>query len=96
MFRGSFAGVVAFDGTTGTGRWPCIETGNLAAIPDGPPPGYDNRAIYEDVYVKVAGTWLFSSRKYVYLWLSTDKVAGAPVKLEEDTPSQPIGGTHAE
>ena len=87
MFRGSFAGVVTIDGTTGTGRWPCIETGNLAAIPDGPPPGYDNRAIYEDVYVKIGGTWLFGSRNYIYLWLSTDKVAGAPVKLEEDTPA---------
>ena len=87
MFRGSFAGVVTIDGDKAAGRWPCIETGNIGTTPDGPPPWYDNRAIYEDDYVKIDGTWLFSRRNYVYLWLSTDKIAGAPVKLEGETVS---------
>lgn len=83
MFRGSFAGVVTLDGMTGRGRWPCIETGNSAATADGPGPGYDNRAIYEDLYVKKEGIWLFQKRNYVYLWLSTDRLPGAPVTLSE-------------
>ena len=81
MFRGSFAGVVTVDGAAGAGRWPCIETGTLI-LPDATSPqGYDNRAVYEDIYVKKDGTWLFSRRRYLYLWLSTDTLPGRPVKL---------------
>jgi ketosteroid isomerase-like protein len=76
LFRGSFAGVLQVDGDTATGRWPCIETGSFA---DGK--GYDNRAIYEDRYVRLGERWLFQQRRYVYLWLSSDPVAGAPVAL---------------
>jgi len=50
LFRGSFAGVVEIDGESGTGRWPCMETG---AWTDGR--GYDNRSYYEDRYRRVAG-----------------------------------------
>ena len=86
MFRGSFAGVVTLDGSTGHGRWPCIETGNLGVKANGPPPGYDNRAIYEDLYIKTDDIWLFKKRHYVYLWLSTNELPGAPVKLTEPGP----------
>ena len=80
MFRGSFAGVVGVDGAKATGRWPCIETGTLLR-PDKSPQGYDNRAVYEDEYVKSDGMWLFQRRRYLYLWLSTQQVPGSPVKL---------------
>jgi ketosteroid isomerase-like protein len=78
LFRGSFAGVVAFDGDKGTGRWPCIETGTFS---DGR--GYDNRAFYDDVYARIDGNWRFQRRHYTYLWLSNDKLPGAPVRLAQ-------------
>ena len=82
MFRGTFAGVVSVDGSTAIGRWPCIETGTLLVGPDKKTQqGYDNRSVYEDEYVKQDGVWLFSRRRYLYLWLSNDKLPGAPVKL---------------
>jgi ketosteroid isomerase-like protein len=76
LFRGSFAGVLQVDGDTATGRWPCIEIGTFA---DGK--GYDNRAMYEDRYVRQGERWVFQHRRYVYLWLSSDPVPGAPVAL---------------
>ena len=80
MFRGSFAGIVSIDGDTATGRWPSIETGTL--LDDNKcPQGYDNRAVYEDDYTKKDGVWRFRHRRYLYLWLSTDKLPGHPVKL---------------
>jgi ketosteroid isomerase-like protein len=81
LFRGSFAGVVAIDGDKATGRWPCVETGTFRATSSTPSTGYDNRAIYEDQYVKREGRWYFAHRKYVYLWLSYEKLPGGPVKL---------------
>ncbi|WP_316014804.1 nuclear transport factor 2 family protein [Roseobacter sp. HKCCA0434] len=71
LFRGSFAGVLDIDADTATGRWPCIETGTMQ---DGT--GYDNRAIYEDSYVREGGVWLFRSRTYHYLWLSDARIPG--------------------
>jgi ketosteroid isomerase-like protein len=79
LFRGSFAGVLHVEGDTATGRWPCVETGTFA---DGK--GYDNRAIYEDRYVREQGQWRFQHRRYVYLWLSSDPLPGAPVALAPD------------
>jgi ketosteroid isomerase-like protein len=76
LFRGSFAGVLRVDGDTASGRWPCIETGTFV---DGK--GYDNRALYEDRYVRRQGQWLFLHRRYVYLWLSSEPLPGAPVAL---------------
>lgn len=76
LFRGSFAGVLQVSGDEASGRWPCIETGTFA---DGK--GYDNRAIYEDRYVRQDDRWLFQHRRYVYLWLSSDTVPGAPIAL---------------
>jgi ketosteroid isomerase-like protein len=76
LFRGSFAGVINVQADTATGRWPCIETGSFA---DGT--GYDNRAIYQDQYIQRDGRWLFQSRRYHYLWLSRDPLAGQPVAL---------------
>ncbi len=76
LFRGSFAGVVEIDGDRATGRWPCVETGTFK---DGK--GYDNRAIYEDIYVRSDGRWLLQHRRYLYLWLSSEKLPGAPVPL---------------
>ncbi len=80
MFRGSFAGVVTVNGVNATGRWPCIETGTLLS-PNKSPQGYDNRAVYEDDYIKIDGLWLFQRRRYLYLWLSTRQMPGSPVKL---------------
>lgn len=77
LFRGSFIGVVTIEGDGATGRWPCVETGTFN---DGR--GYDNRAHYEDRYVREGGRWLFARRRYVYLWLSSDPLPGAPVPLE--------------
>jgi ketosteroid isomerase-like protein len=77
LFRGSFAGVITTDGDTATGRWPCIETGTFANAM-----GYDNRALYEDDYVRRGEQWLFKQRRYVYLWLSTEKLPGGSVKHE--------------
>jgi ketosteroid isomerase-like protein len=75
LFRGSFAGVVSVDGDTATGRWPCIETGTFAnGI------GYDNRAFYEDQYVRSEGQWYFMQRRYIYLWLSSESLPGKPIK----------------
>jgi ketosteroid isomerase-like protein len=76
LFRGSFAGVVNVDGDVARGRWPCIETGTFA---DGK--GYDNRALYEDRYIKRGGGWRFQHRRYLYLWLSNEPLPGAPVPL---------------
>lgn len=76
LFRGSFAGVVTVTGDRATGRWPCVETGTMK---DGR--GYDNRALYEDEYKRIDGRWLFAYRKYLYLWLSQEKLPGAPVAL---------------
>lgn len=77
LFRGSFMGVVIVDGGTLRGRWPCIETGTFN---DGQ--GYDNRAFYEDEYVRQDGRWLFRHRRYVYLWLSSVALPGGPVTGE--------------
>jgi ketosteroid isomerase-like protein len=74
LFRGSFAGVMAISDNTATGRWPCIETGTFS---DGK--GYDNRAYYDDEYVCRDGQWLFAKRSYVYLWLSSEKIAGRAI-----------------
>jgi ketosteroid isomerase-like protein len=79
LFRGSFAGVMAIDGNTATGRWPCIETGTFS---DGK--GYDNRAYYDDEYVCRDGRWLFAKRRYVYLWLSSEKIAGQAIAHSTD------------
>jgi ketosteroid isomerase-like protein len=79
LFRGSFAGVVTLDGDRGVGRWPCIETGVFA---DGE--SYDNRALYEDIYVREEGRWLFGHRRYLYLWLSSETLRGAAVRLGEE------------
>lgn len=76
LFRGSFAGVVTIRGDHGTGRWPCIETGTFADGRD-----YDNRALYEDIYVRSGGRWLFRQRRYLYLWLSGERLPGGPVPL---------------
>jgi ketosteroid isomerase-like protein len=76
LFRGSFIGVLEIDGDVATGRWPCVETGTFA---DGK--GYDNRAIYEDIYVRRIGRWWFKERRYVYLWLSSEALPGAPIPL---------------
>lgn len=76
LFRGSFMGVVTVDGDRLTGRWPCVETGTFA---NGE--AYDNRAIYDDVYVRRDGKWVFGHRRYIYLWLSSEPLPGAPVPL---------------
>lgn len=78
LFRGSFAGVVLIDSDKATGLWPCVETGTFA---DGR--GYDNRASYDDIYRRVDDAWHFQRRHYTYLWLSNDKLCGAPVRLVE-------------
>jgi SnoaL-like domain len=75
LFRGSFVGVVSIDGDSATGRWPCIETGTFA---DGI--GYDNRAFYEDKYIRIDRHWYFKQRRYVYLWLSSEKLPGNAIK----------------
>jgi ketosteroid isomerase-like protein len=72
LFRGSFAGVVDVQGDRASGRWPCIETGTFV---DGK--GYDNRAMYQDSYALRQGAWLFQSRKYIYFWLSNEKLPGS-------------------
>ncbi len=81
LFRGSFAGVVHIniDGDSATGRWPCIETGTFV---DGK--GYDNRAMYQDRYVYRDGRWLFQHRRYLYLWLSNEKLLGEPIALGDE------------
>jgi ketosteroid isomerase-like protein len=79
LFRGSFVGVLQIDGDDATGRWPCVETGTFA---DGK--GYDNRAIYEDIYVRRIGRWWFKERRYVYLWLSSETLPGKPIPLVAD------------
>ncbi len=72
LFRGSFAGVVEVQGDRASGRWPCIETGTFVGGK-----GYDNRAMYEDTYVSLDGVWLFQRRKYIYFWLSNEKLPGS-------------------
>ena len=82
LFRGSFAGVVTLDGDEGSGHWPCVETGAYAKRDsNNAQPGYDNRAVYEDAYVKRDGHWLFSRRRYLYLWLSSQALPGHSVPL---------------
>ena len=83
LFRGSFMGVVTIQGDRATGRWPCIETGTFADGTD-----YDNRALYEDVYARVDGRWLFRHRRYLYLWLSSEKLPGGPVALGTEIAAQ--------
>ncbi len=81
LFRGSFVGVLEIDGDTAKGRWPCIETGTFRKTPNAPARGYDNRAFYQDHYIRIDGRWLFKSRSYVYLWLSNDSLPGAPLAI---------------
>ena len=76
LFRGSFMGVVTIHDDHASGRWPCIETGTFADGRD-----YDNRALYEDIYVRVEDRWLFRHRRYLYLWLSDERLPGGPVAL---------------
>ena len=88
LFRGSFAGVVQLAGDTASGRWPCIETGTFK---DGR--GYDNRALYEDRYQRTPQGWRFSHRRYLYLWLSGEKLPGNAVPLgQEIAPDAPASG----
>jgi hypothetical protein len=69
--------------SSGSGqRWPCIETGAFA---DGK--GYDNRALYEDHCVRSGGRWRFQHRRYLYLWLSSEPLPGAPVALGDELSS---------
>jgi hypothetical protein len=84
LFRGSFTGVVAVDGDRATGRWPCVETGVFAATPAQPERHYDNRSLYEDLYVRSGGRWLIQRRRYLYLWLSFEKLPGRQVPLGEE------------
>ncbi len=86
LFRGSFAGVVTVEDGRARGRWPCVETGTFVQRGPDAPTGYDNRAIYDDLYVRRDGAWLFQHRRYVYLWLSSDTLPGAPVP-RMDVPS---------
>lgn len=81
FFRGSFAGVVSVEGDRATGRWPCVETGRFGPASDRPGQGYDNRSIYEDVYVRRDDGWVFARRRYLYLWLSEGDLPGAGVPL---------------
>jgi ketosteroid isomerase-like protein len=78
LFRGSFAGGVEIDGDHATGRWPCVETGEFS---DGK--GYDNRAMYQDKYIRHGGRWRFLHRRYRYLWLSNEQLPGNAVELRE-------------
>lgn len=89
LFRGSFAGVVTLNGAYARGRWPCVETGTFAKTDARDATGYDNRAIYDDLYVKRGDRWLFLHRRYVYLWLSSDTLPGAPVPLMDEPPPHP-------
>jgi ketosteroid isomerase-like protein len=89
LFRGSFVGVVNIEGETANGRWPCVETGTFKATGSTPAKGYDNRALYEDRYVKQDGIWLFAHRRYLYLWLSSEDLPGDPVPLGEEIAPDP-------
>lgn len=90
LFRGSFAGVVTIEGENeARGRWPCVETGTFAGTQSAGSRGYDNRAIYDDLYVRRDGRWLFQHRRYVYLWLSSDTLPGAPVPIRDQPPERP-------
>ena len=84
LFRGTFAGVATIDGDRATGRWPCIKTGTFAKEKDGDEIGYDNRAVFEDIYVRNDGRWYFQTRRSLYLWLSNEKLPGSAVKLGEE------------
>ena len=86
LFRGSFMGVVDVTGDAATGRWPCVETGTFKAKADAPARGYDNRALYEDRYVKHEGKWYFAHRRYLYLWLSNEKLPGGGIALGAELP----------
>ena len=81
LFRGSFAGVINVDGDGATGRWPCVETGTFKAANGKPARGYDNRAMYEDRYVRTPEGWRFQHRRYLYLWLSNETLPGSAVPL---------------
>ena len=84
FFRGSFVGVVDVDGDTALGRWPCVETSTIAAPADAAHSGYDNRAFYEDAYVRRNGAWLFSRRRYVCFYISDAPLPGRAVPLTRD------------
>ena len=84
LFRGSFAGVLRIDGERATGRWPCIETGVFAATASAEAQGYDNRSLYEDIYVRHDGRWRVQHRRYLYLWLSSGNLPGEAVPLGEE------------
>lgn len=87
LFRGSFMGVIGVEGDTGWGRWPCVETGTFTATADSAARGYDNRAIYEDLYVRQDGHWRFRHRRYLYLWLSSENLPGGRIALGEEIAS---------
>ena len=84
FFRGSYAGVVDVDGDAGVGRWPCLEMSTVAHPEDPKRSGYDNRAVYEDRYVRRDGRWLFASRSYVYFWISDAPIPGQKVPMPND------------
>jgi ketosteroid isomerase-like protein len=95
LFRGSFAGVINVDGDQAAGRWPCVETGTFKARGGEPAKGYDNRAIYEDRYVCTADGWRFQYPRYLYLWLSNEKLPGNAVPLGEEIAADDALGQHA-
>ena len=85
FFRASYAGIVDVSGDEAVGRWPCLEMSTVSHPQSAAHSGYENRAFYEDYYVRREDRWLFSKRRYVYFWISDAPIKGQAVPATGDT-----------
>ena len=67
FFRTTGYGVIALDGDKARATVPTTEFGRR-----GEGKVYGNVALYQDELVRQNGAWVFSARRYYYLWLDTD------------------------
>lgn len=72
------SGQINVKGKTATGRWTIQEVARNDAR------NYNNYAVYDDEYKVVNGKWVFSERKYKYIYLDESPIPGEsfPVTLD--------------
>lgn len=77
FFRTTLRALIAVNGARATSRAPSTE---YARRHDGH--GYNNVALWQDEFERRDGKWLFSSRRYYYVWVdSSSPILGSAVPL---------------
>ena len=70
------SGVIEVTGNNATARWIIHEEAQ-----GGSEKFYRNYAIANDTMEKIDGQWVYSTRRFDYIWIDFSKVPGKPVKL---------------